>query len=87
MSPEIRHFLVLYDIGAASAKVQRFDDYEEAVAAYSKLEEDLRDRKDVDIVLLSADSIETIRRTHSSYFETRESFERLLPAGALRVAV
>ena len=34
-------------------------------------------------VLLSADSLETIKRTHSSYFETR-TFEQLLPAGVLR---
>jgi len=87
MSPEIHHFLVLYDIGEASADVTQFDDYDEAVAAYTQLEEELRDRKDVDVVLLSADSIETVHRTHSSYFETRESFERLLPRGVLRVAV
>lgn len=87
MSPEIRHFLVLYDIGEARADITSYDDYDEAVAAYTKLEEELRDRKDVDVVLLSADSIETVRRTHSSYFETRKSFERLLPRGVLRTAV
>ena len=35
----------------------------------------MRDRSDFDVVLLSADSLETIKRTHSSYFDTRESFE------------
>jgi hypothetical protein len=44
----------------------------------------MRDRSDFDVVLLSADSLETIKRTHSSYFDTRESFEALLPAGVLR---
>ena len=34
---------------------------------------------DLDVVLLSADSLETIKRTHSSYFETK-SLDELLPA-------
>lgn len=86
MTSEIHHFLVLYDIGDASADVTQFDDYGEAIAAYSVLEEETRDRTDVDVVLLSADSIDTVRRTHSSYFETRGSFERFLPRGVLPAA-
>jgi hypothetical protein len=34
-------------------------------------------------VLLSADSLATIKRTHSSYFDTNKRFETLLPAGVL----
>lgn len=39
---------------------------------------------DLDIVLVGADSLETVKRTHSSYFgDTAETFESLLPAGVL----
>jgi hypothetical protein len=81
---EIKHFLVIYDVTAGQAKVTPYaENYDAAIAAYEDAEEENRNRSDVDIVLLSADSLETIKRTHSSYFETEESFERLLPPGVL----
>jgi hypothetical protein len=49
--------------------------------------QEMRDRSDFDVVLLSADSLETIKRTHSSYFDTRESFETLLPTGGVLAVV
>lgn len=84
MGSEIKHFLIKYDIKAGCADVQGFgEDYEAAMHAYEELEQEARESSDVDVVLLSADSLETIKRTHSSYFETR-TFEQLLPAGVLR---
>ena len=81
MSSEIKHFLIKYDVKAGRADVQGFgEDYEAAMHAYEELEQEARESSDVDVVLLSADSLETIKRTHSSYFETR-TFEQLLPAG------
>lgn len=81
---EINHYLVRYDIGKGKAIVSPFDDdYEAAMEAYSAAEEQYRDQRNFDIVLLSADSLETIQRTHSSYFSTEKSFESLLPAGTL----
>jgi hypothetical protein len=87
MSPsDIKHFLVVYDIAAGRADVRSYDtDYDAAQVAYAELEQQVREEEHVDVVLLSADSLETVRRTHSSYFETRESFERLLPPGVLGV--
>jgi hypothetical protein len=88
MSPnDIKHFLVVYDIAVGQARVREFEtDYDAAQAAYSEVEEQTQNDSNVDVVLLSADSLETIKRTHSSYFETRESFENLLPPGVLHVA-
>lgn len=86
MTPEIHHYLVVYDTGAGKATVTEFDDSAEALSAYSAVEDENRDRADIEVVLLSADSIETIRRTHSSYFDAEESFERLLPRGVLHTA-
>lgn len=88
MSPnDIKHFLVVYDIASRRADVRPFEtDYDAAQAAYAQIEQQTQDDPNVDVVLLSADSLETIKRTHSSYFESHESFEALLPPGVLRVA-
>jgi hypothetical protein len=76
---EIRHFLVIYDIRAGKARVEEFDDYDAALAAYEKIEKEHLGGDDYDIVLLGADSLETIKRTHSSYFSTTEGgFERYI---------
>ena len=76
---EIHHILVIYDIRAGSAKVHEFEDYADALAAYERIEKEHLGSDDLDIVLLGADSLETIKKTHSSYFETTEGgFERLL---------
>lgn len=81
---DIRHFLVVFDISTREAKVSEFGtDYERAIEAYTESEGELEGREDLDVVLLSADSLETVKRTDSSYFETGESFESLLPAGVL----
>jgi hypothetical protein len=72
-SKDIKHFLVIYDIPRAEAHVERFEnDYEAAVAAYNEAEHEHRDDPDVEVVLLGSDSIDTLERTHSSYFELRE---------------
>jgi hypothetical protein len=70
---DLRHFLVVYDIAAGRADVVQFDhDYERALIAYSHAEDVHRDDPNVEIVLLGSDSIETLERTHSSYFELSE---------------
>jgi len=71
MSPdEIQHFLVVFDPETGKADVQKFGtDYEDAQAAYAEAELANGDvDATLDIVLLSADSLETIEQTHSSYF-------------------
>lgn len=81
---DINHFLVIYDLAEGRARVERFGtNYEAALDAYAQAEADFANRDAFDIVLLGADSIETIERTHSSYFHTEESFESLLPPGVL----
>ncbi len=83
---EIRHFLVVYDIPARQANVDdRFgSDYGAALEAYAEAEQLYRGRDDVEVVLLGADSLETIKKTHSSYFSTREErFERFFSVADL----
>lgn len=83
MSPhEIQHFLVIFDPETGKAEVQNFGtDYDAAQAAYAEAEA-ANGGVDatLDIVLLSADSQETIERTHSSYFGAdSKKLEELLP--------
>lgn len=66
--PPIKHFLLLYN--EDERKLERFEEFasgEEAALAYAELEAEYRD-KPVQIVLVGADSIDTIRLTHSHYF-------------------
>jgi hypothetical protein len=83
MSPdEIQHFLVIFDPAKGRADVQKLGtDYEAAQTAYAEAELANGDvDATLDIVLLSADSQETIERTHSSYFgEDSSKLEKLLP--------
>lgn len=82
---EINHFLVTYDARKHQASVRAFGThYDAALEAYAEAEDGVRGRAYLDIVLLSADSLETIKRTHSSYFDgAGRTFERLLPPGVL----
>lgn len=82
MSPDddIKHFLVTRNVALRKTTVIEFDtDYEAAQDAYQEAEQEARGRRDLDVVLLSADSLETIKLTHSSYFEPK-SLDELLPA-------
>jgi len=82
---DIRHFLVVYDIAAREANVEHYgSDYDAALAAYAQAEQLYRGRDDVEVVLLGADSLDTIKKTHSSYFSTREEgFERFFSVSEL----
>lgn len=82
MSPdEIKHFLVSYDLDTGKTKVEPFGtDYDVAQAAYAEAERANAEDENLDIVLLSADSLETIKQTHSSYFNgAGRRLEELLP--------
>lgn len=69
---KIRHFLIVFD-GERQQLVgppRVFEDYAEAADAYSEVEREHRDEPRIEVVLVSADSLETIRRTHGNYFGT-----------------
>ena len=64
------HFLLVYDRRRQVLDSQEaFDDADRANAAYQELEQRYRSSPDMEIVLVGADSIETIYRTHGHYFE------------------
>jgi vacuolar-type H+-ATPase subunit F/Vma7 len=64
------HFLLVYDlVGQQLMRQLEFQDGDDAAAAYRELEREYQGRSDLEIVLVGADSIETIRRTHAHYFD------------------
>jgi hypothetical protein len=66
----LQHFLLVYDLRAQRLIEQHeFEDGNRAAAAYAELERQYKGREDLEIVLVGADSIETIMRTHAHYFD------------------
>ena len=83
MKPDgIQHFLVSFDPATGETDVEKFEtDYDAALVACAEAEKaNSGVDPTLDIVLLSADSLATIERTHSSYFGAdRKQLEALLP--------
>jgi hypothetical protein len=79
---EIKHFLVSYDLATGKTEVESFGtDYDAAQAAYAEAEQANAGDEKLDVVLLSADSLETVKQTHSSYFNAgSQHLEELLPS-------
>lgn len=71
MSSKIHHFLLVFDHGAGRL-IEQIDfgtDGPRAVREYSAKEREYSDRKDIEIVLVGSDSIETVKMTHANYFD------------------
>ncbi|MGH2986410.1 MAG: hypothetical protein ACRDLO_06970 [Solirubrobacterales bacterium] len=68
------------DAGRLVEQLDLGEDGEAAAAEYSRREAEYRDRKGFEIVLVGADSIETIRQTHAHYFNGtgERAFDELL---------
>ena len=75
MSP-LEHFLIIFDTDAQELRdaVQLGANADAAVNAYAEYEQKYRNETGVEIVLIGADSIDTIRRTHSQYFDAVDDF-------------
>lgn len=80
------HFLLEYSRGHQRLQnVQRFTDSDDASRAYAAAESAARGNKDLEVVLVGADSMETIEQTHGQYFGHRLQYSRFLgPAIAPR---
>lgn len=64
------HFLLIYDLSAERlVRQEEYADADEAVAAYATAERQYRGRNELEIVLVGADSLDTIRQTHAHYFD------------------
>lgn len=76
------HFLLAYSHTAQElVEQERFTRIGDATAAYKAAEEKYRDRSDeFEVVLVGADSIDTVMRTHGHYFVNDSLFDKLLAA-------
>jgi hypothetical protein len=78
----VKHFLIVYDLQESqTVRIDEFgSDSRRATGAYAEAEEAYRDRGDSDrfeIVLVGADSLDTIRVTHSRYFDSAQTHQEL----------
>jgi hypothetical protein len=79
MSDDIQHFLLVFDHRVGHLiHIEAFGDDVHAVAAYASTEATYAHCKDVEVVLIGSDSIETVRRTHGNYFEPTPPVSRYL---------
>lgn len=81
----IQHFILVFDRRAGRQLEQlTFGSGQKAaraaLVAYEELEERHRDQPHIDIVLIGSESIETVKVTHSTYFDAqgRSSLDDLL---------
>lgn len=73
MAQSLVHFLLVYSLDDRKLiREEEFKDTKKAVTAYEAAEAEYRNTDDVaryEVVLVGADSIETVMRTHGHYFE------------------
>lgn len=74
MVSDLLHFLIVFDAAHGSRiDLRQFEDADAAVEAYALVEGEYRDRPEVQVVLVAADSLETVKHTHASLFGTDAS--------------
>ena len=71
MNDAIKQFLLVFDQGVGRLiSVEEFGaDEDAAIVAYGSAEALYRDRREIEVVLLGSDSLDTVKLTHANYFE------------------
>jgi hypothetical protein len=80
-----RYFILIYTIPSRELEIHPFEqDFDAAAEAYTDLELQHRDDRAIEVVLVGADSIETIHKTHSHYFadHAEDLFQQFLQDAA-----
>lgn len=80
MTQAIKHFLLVFDhsAGRLLEMIPFGEDSDKALAAYAECEVKHRDRKDVEIVLIGSDSLDTVKLTHANYFDGSVAISKYL---------
>lgn len=88
MTRQTTYFLLVHRATPHELEIETFADEGSAAVAYSLREHEHRDSPDVEVVLVGADSLETVKQTHSHYFaeasDLMADVERELTAAAAR---
>jgi hypothetical protein len=66
------HFLVEYRRSPGIARWEKFEDRSQALLRRSELERQHEENPDMEVVVLSAPSLDALKRTHSRYFKTEK---------------
>ena len=67
---QIHQFLILYNAATGHVEVEDLgEDADAAASRYAVAEDEYRERQEYEVVLIGADSLETIRTTHAHYFD------------------
>jgi hypothetical protein len=75
----LQHFLLIFDHSQDKlVSADSFKSAAEALQAYSKAEREHAEAKNLEIVLIGSDSIETVQRTHANYFEGKKAKSKYL---------
>jgi hypothetical protein len=75
------HYLLIFDHNderLIDTREFSKDECVEATDAYQEAEARYRDDRNIEIVLIGADSLDTIKRTHGHYFGSRGAHNRYL---------
>lgn len=68
---KIQHFLLVFDHEQGQLIEERhfLEDGGAALAAYAQKEKDHAGERNIEIVLIGSDSIETVKLTHANYYD------------------
>lgn len=67
----INYFILIYDMATRHVEVREMGSYMDAAnVEYARIEDEVGSSGTHEVVLVGADSLETIKRTHSPYFST-----------------
>lgn len=81
---ELVHYLLVFNRATGElVSIDSFQEQESATAALSVLERRHESDEQIEVVLISADSIDTLKKTHGHYFsgvETDPDYNKLLNA-------
>ncbi len=76
----IQHFILVFDHTKGRLVDEKHFgvDSQAAVTCYSELEKKFREQKNMDIVLVGSDSIETVKVTHANYYDGTAAISKYL---------
>lgn len=73
------HFLLVFDHAEGKLiEEESFNDVDEAIAAYEQRETNYDKSHNIEVVLIGADSIETVHQTHANYYNGTAALARAL---------
>lgn len=81
---DLIHFLLVFNrVTGELVSIDQFEEQDQATSALSLLERSHEDEDQIEVVLISADSVNTLKKTHGHYFSGRETipdYDKLLNA-------